>query len=280
LNNQSKPLWISGWLLILLGLAHVPFLLAGDGGWEGSVSWRKPILFGVSTGMTLCSLGWLAGHLSKRSLDTFFAWATSISLVVEVGLITLQRWRGVASHFNHATAFDTQVDHAMLVLICVAVVGILYFCVRSFGKLSLDADYLIAIRSGMIFLVASCVIGFVISVYGYQQVAANLSPETVGNSGVAKFPHGVAIHALQILPAIVWGMRRFKFQRWQTKIVTWSASISFAFQIAFACYQTANGLGRFQLETTTSVLLVVLALLTAALPITAFSLNKMLRHSA
>jgi hypothetical protein len=163
-------------------------------------------------------------------------------------LITLQRWRGVASHFNHATLFDTIVEYAMLTLICIAAGGISYFYVRCFGKLELDAGYAAAVRSGMSFLMISCLIGFAISFYGYHQVAEHLPPETIGGKGVAKFPHGVAIHALQIIPGVIWLMKRFHFRLQQRKFVVGCLTISFAFQIAFACYQTINGLSRVELD--------------------------------
>jgi hypothetical protein len=240
--------------------------LIDGGGWEGNVSWRKPILFGVSTGMTLCSLGWLVDHIRRNAIDQLFEWVVSISLVIEVGLITLQQWRGVASHFNRSSTFDSQVDLAMLVLICIAFIGILYFFVRCFGKMDIGADYAIATRLGMLLLVVSCVIGFAISSYGYQRVSASLPPETIGKGGVTKFPHGVAIHALQILPAIVWLMRRFKIKTEQTKFVVCCLSMSFGFQIAFACYQTGSGLSRFDVQTLVGWILATFAVVAAVVP--------------
>ena len=112
-NSQSyDPLKWSGILLIVSGLVHIPIWLADGSSWEGSVSWRKPILFGISTGMTLWSLSWLEKNLNRRWLDSVVGWIVSVSLVVEVALITLQRWRGTASHFNHTTTFDEIVDFA------------------------------------------------------------------------------------------------------------------------------------------------------------------------
>ncbi|QEG24902.1 hypothetical protein [Mariniblastus fucicola] len=265
-NYLSKLLWYSGFLLILLGLLHVPVWLISGGGWEGSISWRKPILFGISTGMTLCSLGWVTDHLVRNLLDRVVGWLTSISLVIEVGLITMQQWRGVASHFNRDSAFDSRVDMAMVILICIAFAGIVYFFVRCLGKIRMESDYVVAARSGMLLLVVSCLIGFVISSFGYQKVAANLPPETVGENGVAKFPHGVAIHALQILPAIVWLLRQFKIQHAHIKVAIYCVAASFGLQIAFAVYQTASGFARFQLVTPTGFLLATLAGLLVVVP--------------
>jgi len=82
----------------------------------------------------------------------------------------------------------------MFFLICIAFLGIVYFGFRTFSSLRLDAGYCLAARSGMVFLILSCVIGFVISGHGYARTKVGLPPETYGQNGVVKFPHGVAIH--------------------------------------------------------------------------------------
>ena len=255
-SPSSDPLKWSGILLIVSGLIHIPIWLADGGSWEGSVSWRKPILFGVSTGMTLWSLSWLEKNLQRRRwLDRAVGWIVSISLVLEVALITLQRWRGTASHFNHATKIDELIDFGMLGLIVIAFLGICYFGVRCFGQLTLNADYRLALRAGMGFLVASCLIGFVISVYGYERAAEGLSPEQVGEAGVPKFPHGIAIHALQMLPLAAFVMRRLSTPLPQRVSVVYWLTVSFVMQIIFASYQTFNGYARGDLQTPLGILL-------------------------
>jgi len=69
-NVGSRVLIGAGILLVLLGMLHVPVWMMDGSDWEGRVSWRKPILFGVSTGMTLWSLGWIVGAL-KGSRSCF-----------------------------------------------------------------------------------------------------------------------------------------------------------------------------------------------------------------
>ena len=45
-------------------------------------------------------------------------------LLLEVGLITVQQWRGVRSHFNRTTTFDASIEVIMLGLILLVTAGI------------------------------------------------------------------------------------------------------------------------------------------------------------
>jgi len=266
----SRLLVGAGLILILSGLLHIPVWIFDGSDWEGSVSWRKPILFGISTGMTLWSIGWICGAIKRdrfAKLDLVVSFATAVSLVIEVALITLQQWRGAASHFNQATEFDGRIDGVMFVLICIAFLGIVYFGIRSFGFLSLDDGFALAVRSGMVFLILSCIIGFVISSYGYTRIQAGLAPETVGQSGVTKFPHGVAIHVLQILPAIVFLLRKLSVRSDITKQFIWCVSGSFMSLLVFACVQTIAGQARFEMNSWIGYLLLLVAIVILSVPI-------------
>ena len=147
-------------LLVVAGLLHIPVWLLDGGSWEGTVSWRKPILFGLSTGITLWSLSVVVKNLPPYTLDRIVSWLTVLSLVLEVGLITVQQWRGRASHFNQDTGLEQWIDGLMLLLISIAFVGLIYFAFRSFGRLDLDRDYALAYRSGVLFLLASLCLPF------------------------------------------------------------------------------------------------------------------------
>ena len=90
-------------------------VFAVDGGaWEGPVSWRKPIVFGLSFGVTIVTLAWF---LTLLRLGRASGWAVSLVLSIasigEVVLISMQKWRGVASHFNETTTFDGLVFSVM-----------------------------------------------------------------------------------------------------------------------------------------------------------------------
>ena len=109
--------WL-GVLLIASGSVHLAVYAILGTTWHGPLSLRKPALFGISGGLTVWSLAWLMTQLQPRRLDRFLANALATGLFVEVALITVQYWRGVASHFNRATNIDTAIEFTMLGLIC------------------------------------------------------------------------------------------------------------------------------------------------------------------
>ena len=73
------------------------------------MSLRKAATFGLSFGLTLPSVAWATSYLRLPArglvLGVFIA-----TCVVETVLISMQAWRGVPSHFNFATPFDTAVS--------------------------------------------------------------------------------------------------------------------------------------------------------------------------
>src|SRR5688572_16986709 len=130
---QTVMLW--GALAFLAsGVFHVGvWLVAGMPSLEGLVSWRKPIAFGLSTGVLAASLAWVIGLLPQTTRLYREAVAFVGLIVAELSLIYMQQWRGVGSHFNDATAFDGAVFTTMGVLIMVVAVIIAMWTRRLFG---------------------------------------------------------------------------------------------------------------------------------------------------
>jgi len=263
-----------GIVLVASGLAHAVVWAALGGAWEGPITWRKPILFGISGGLTCLSLGWAWAHLPWRRGDGWLAAATAWSLLVEVALIDLQRWRGVASHFNRQTRIDSFLYDFMGALILFATVVILDLTIRFlWQRIRLSADMLLAARSGLVFLAISCLLGIWISAYGDLRVANGQSPEVYGAAGVAKFPHGMAMHAIQWLPVLAWAARRAGLaepRRW--RLVACS-TIGTALLLAYAMLQTLAGRARFDAPPAVAALLSI-GIICLAMPalVTAVSL--------
>lgn len=269
-----------GIALLFSGMSHIVVWAVLGGPWEGAVTWRKPILFGISGGLTSLSLAWVWSKLRLRRGDAWLAAATAWALFVEVLLIDLQRWRGVASHFNRATPLDAALYDAMGVLIIFVSLVIVDLTVRLFrGGVSLPPDMLLAVRAGMVLLVVSCGLGVWVSVFGDQQVAAGLEPERYGAAGVAKFPHGTVIHAIQWLPAIAWAAQWAGLgERARLRVVA-VAVVGTGLLLAYALEQTLAGRARFDATPATAAILVAgLGCLVGSLA--AIGLGRLTRRAA
>ncbi|HBE70499.1 MAG TPA: hypothetical protein DDW52_20310 [Planctomycetaceae bacterium] len=234
----------SGWFLVAVGAFHFCIWLMSGEAWKGSVSWRKPTLFGVSGGLTLVSMGYLVGFLRPWRLDKWLARLLAGAMVLEVGLITVQQWRGVESHFNRLTTFDRSADILITVLITVVTCCILVFAVRACRSFAGRPDQKIAWRGGVMFLLLSCVIGFVIFIYGNSQSAVGAEPSVFGKSGLVKFPHGMTIHAIQLLPCACWLLNRLHVPLPERVTCLWLANLSLAFLLAYSILQTLAGRAR------------------------------------
>ena len=261
-----------GVLLVASGLAHAAVWAVSGGPWEGPVTWRKPILFGISGGLTSLSLGWAWSKLPWRRGDAWLAAATACALAIEIGLIDLQRWRGVASHFNRATPFDSFLYDAMGALILVVTAVIVDLAVRFLWcRTGLDTDMLLAARAGLLFLAVSCLLGIWASVHGDLQAAAGLAPETFGAAGVTKFPHGVAMHAIQWLPLLAWAAGRAGIDERRRRRLVLATTVGTALLLVYALVQTLSGRGRFD---DPGVLIAVFAVGVAAVAVPAIVVGR------
>ena len=257
LDPRARALALLGALLFASGLAHVVVWGIDGGAWEGPVTWRKPILFGISAGLTSLSLGWVWSKLPPRRWDRVLAAFTAWSLLVEVGLIDLQCWRGVASHFNRATPFDSFLYDAMGVLIFLVTLVVVDLTIRLFRTpADLSPDMLAAARAGLVLLVVSCGLGIWGSIHGDLQVARGLSPEVVGAAGVPKFPHGAVIHALQWLPLLAWAARSVGLSLWWRQRLVSAAIAGSVLVLAYAMVQALAGRGRLDAPLPIAALLV------------------------
>jgi hypothetical protein len=257
-DRRAWPLAASGMLLLASGLVHVAVWAVLGGPWEGPVTWRKPILFGVSGGLTAVSMGWVWSKLPSRRCDVLLSWLTTIALVLEVGLIDLQRWRGMASHFNRATLLDGVLYDLMGVLILWVTLVSADLMLRSFRQaMPVARDMQLAIRAGLVFLVISCLLGIWVSVNGEYRLEQGLEPDQFGVAGVPKFPHGAVIHAIQWLPMLAWAARQAGIGETRRHRLLLSASVGTGLVLLYALAQTLGGRSRFDASPATAAILAV-----------------------
>ncbi|MCZ7456230.1 hypothetical protein [Streptomyces sp. WMMC940] len=117
---QQRFLWWCGALLLASGAVHAVVAALDWAPWSGAVSWRKPVVFGMSFGVLSWSAVWVMRQLPVRRWGWLPASLLGTGSVVEVALITMQRWRGEASHFNQKPAFDVIFDWSNLIYFAAA----------------------------------------------------------------------------------------------------------------------------------------------------------------
>ncbi|MEM8735466.1 MAG: hypothetical protein AAGG44_14630 [Planctomycetota bacterium] len=181
-------------------------------------------------------------------------------MCVEVALISLQQWRGVESHFNRSTAFDSAVDTWITALIAIVTLCILRIAWRAFTELDVDLDQQIAYRAGLVYLLISCGIGFLILGYGIVRTGAGSDPSIYGNSGVVKFPHGMTIHAIQVLPALGWLLKLVGTPLSSRVFCLHCCNASLGLQLLYSVTQTLSGRDRGDFTPATGMILLAAAI--------------------
>lgn len=192
-----------GAALIAVGLVHLLVQGVLGGPWTGPVSWRKPVTFGLSFGVTLISVTWVASFL--RLGDRARRWTLGAVAAASVALIVVQAWRGVPSHFNLATTLD-----AAIARVLAAGGGVLIVVLTTLFVLSLRPQPQLlttmarAVRVGFATLVGALAVGATMIVIGVTQVVAGDPQAAYATGGSLKPAHFAAMHGIAILPGLAW----------------------------------------------------------------------------
>ena len=225
------------------------FLLSGTP-WEGAVSWRKPITFGLSLGLTAVTLALIETRLRiRRWASWVLLGGFAVATVVEAGLITLQAWRGVPSHFNIATPFDAAVFSAMGQAVAVLALILTVVTVLAFTSAKPGAPALtLGIRAGLVLLVAGQVLGGAIIAAGVPHMVAGdqqalFGPDGVvlGAAGILKSPHGIALHAVQVLPLLGWLAQQVPWPEARRRGAVRAATAGYSLVLAVSIFQAYTG---------------------------------------
>jgi hypothetical protein len=206
-------------VLFASGLVHLVVLVASGTTWEGPLSYRKAMTFGLSFGLTLATLAWATSFvpMPARPRDVLLGLFTGVS-VVEVALVTMQVWRRVPSHFNFETGFDSVVSMTLAIgggVIIMTVLGFTVAALRPAGGLS--PSMLLALRFGLMVLVAALAVGALMIADGVSLSRGGNPQLAYTTAGALKPVHAVAMHAILVVPALAWLLR---FTSWSERLRT------------------------------------------------------------
>jgi hypothetical protein len=270
--GYQRFLYLGGALLVVSGLFHVAVFLVAGGSLEGSISWRKPIAFGLSGGLAMISVGWVMTFLPRQPVAGWLLAGLVGLLLPEVAWVDLQQWRGVRSHFNESTPFDAALFSAAGAMIALVALAIVALTLWTFISLRAPSSFAWAIRVGLVLLVAGQLFGYLIVANGSGQPfsEAGREPNIFGAAGVMKQPHALALHGIQVLGALAWLLAFALWSERRRTGVVVAAAAGYSGLVAVSAYQVFNGLAPFDLGLPAALALGTSALLLVAAWIAAF----------
>jgi hypothetical protein len=225
--RTSPPLTVVGLIMLAAFLGSLLAMAVDPRQILGAPAWLKPGKFAISSAIYAFTVAWIFTLLPERPrLTAIVGWITAVVLVLEVGIIDLQAARGVTSHFNAATTLDAALFGIMGTAIVVLWGAAIALSVALFRHRFEDASFGSALRLGMLLtVIGQASGGFMTAPSSAQLEAARRTglqvsgSHTVGAAdggaglpftgwsrehGDLRVPHFVGLHAVQLLPAIVW----------------------------------------------------------------------------
>jgi hypothetical protein len=206
----DRAAYTVGALLVLSGLVHLTVLLMSGGSWQGPVSLRKPMTFGLSFGLTLINVTLIASFVSLSDRTrTLLVGVFTAACVLETFLVSMQAWRGVPSHFNMESPFDAAVAQTLAVGGFALVAVIVALTVSAFRTRTTSPPGLLqAIRAGLVALIGAQVAGAVMIATGVRLVVGGNPGLAYASGGWLKPVHAVLMHGILVLPLLAWAISK------------------------------------------------------------------------
>jgi hypothetical protein len=196
--------------LVLIGVLHLGVAAVSHRPWFGPLSWRKPVTFGVSFGLTLVAITWVTSYLrlaprTRAVLLGVFA----VDSVVEVGGITVQAWRHVPSHLNTSSPLNAAIAFSLAAGGAVLIVVLGAFGVTALrGRIDARPSMALALRAGFALLLAGLASGIAMIARGEVLMKTGPAATAYNHLGFLKWFHAVTLHAVLVLPLLAWWLAR------------------------------------------------------------------------
>ena len=217
LYRRNPVLAVVGWLHVLLLCATAIGWIVDERTVLGVNTWIKPFKFMLSLSIYLWTIAWISDYVRRPAwaMPTISGVIATV-IVIESAMLLLQAARATTSHFNVSTAFDAAIFQTMGIMIGIdMLMSVLILLLFLRPSVSLPPAYLWGIRAGLaLFLFGGAIGGIMIGNNAHTVGAADGGPglPVLGWSTVAgdlRIAHGVALHALQVLPLVGFAVSRW-----------------------------------------------------------------------
>ena len=277
--RSSRPLTFVGVLMLAAAVASAIGILADPRVITGAPAWLKPFKFAVSTAVYSLTLAWIFAVLPEwPRLRRIVGWTTAIVFVLEVALIDVQAWRGTTSHFNASTPIDMTLFAVMGTAIVLQTLTSVAVAVALWRQRFTERTLGWALRLGMTLTILGAMTGPLMTRPTEAQLTQAraggpmpiVGAHTVGGPdggpglpvtgwsrehGDLRVPHFIGLHAMQVLPLVAVGLRRWRRPEASRVRVLFAAAASYAALFVLLLLQALNGVSVIAGDKTTSGLL-------------------------
>jgi hypothetical protein len=286
-------LWTASAPLTAVGLLMLPALLGALAGlWldprtiTGAPAWLKPAKFAASIAVYSLTLAWVFTYLpQRRRMRRIVGWTTAIAMLLEIAIIDVQAWRGVASHFNVSTPLDGVLFTIMGLAIVVQTLTSISVAIALWREPFTDDALGWALRFGMTLTIVGALAGGLMTRPTTEQLdqvrathrmplagahtvgAADGGPGLPGTGwstkhGDLRVAHFAGLHAIQVLMLFAFVLPRWWSARLRSRVIA-LMSASYAAFFGILIWQALRGQSLTAPDALTLVVLAVWAALTA-----------------
>lgn len=216
----QQILFVAGSGLFISMLVHGLLLVITGGSLEGPTSLRKAMTFAETGWLLAWAIGWLLPLVPLRRWERWLILGGTLQFTVgETFLMSLQVWRGVPSHYNMSTPFDTAVFTSTGIGALIMTVTMVVLVRAALRPSELVPSLRLAIQAGALITLIGFATGLlmILNSGGIWQGGAHfLTMLTQMRSGSYNGPaagtiggdlvvlHALGVHGLQIVPLPAW----------------------------------------------------------------------------
>jgi hypothetical protein len=243
----------------------------------GAPAWMKPAKFAASIAVYTLTLAWVFTYLPEwTKTRRVVSWVTAVTLVLEIVVIDVQAWRGTTSHFNVGTLLDGVLFTIMGIAIVVQTLTAVAVAVALWRQRFADPAIGWALRFAMAITIVGAMSGGLMT----QPTRAQLDSARAGHRmtiagahtvgapdggpglpvtgwsrehGDLRVAHFLGLHALQLLPLLVFLFARRQWHDAHRVRVVWALSASYVSLFALLLWQALRGQSVMQPDMTTAI---------------------------
>jgi hypothetical protein len=229
----------------------------------GAPAWLKPAKFAASIAIYTLTLAWVFTYLPAWTRTRYIVGrVTAVTMLIEIGIIGGQAWRGTTSHFNVGTVVDGVLFTIMGVAIVVQTLTSVAVAVALWRQTFADRALGWALRLGLTLTIAGAFTGGLMTRPTEAQLAearttrlAIAGAHTVGapdggpgllgtgwslEHGDLRVPHFLGLHALQALALLALATPR-RWSEARRLRVTFIAAASYTSLFGILLVQALSG---------------------------------------